>query len=69
MTLTQKGARAAAAMTEDILDSDPKIVASGKKEKEDDEKSERKKHEKYILEWIGQSFKPPSHKKDKKDED
>ena len=55
-------------MAEDILDSDPKSVASGEKEKEDDENLESKKREKAIVEWIGRPLKPPWGNKDE-DED
>ena len=69
MTLIRKGARAASevATAEDILESDPKSVASGKKEKEDDKNLERKKHEKSIAEWIVRPLKPPSRNEDGKD--
>ena len=71
MTITWKGARSAeeAATARDILESDPKSVASGKKEKEYDKNLESKKRDKSIAEWIGWPFKLPSHNKDKEEED
>ena len=49
MTLTQKGTRVAAASTaEDILETDPETVASGKKEKEDDISLDNKRRDKAI---------------------
>ena len=42
MTLTWKETRAAADTAEDILQSDPKSVASGKEEEDDDENLESK---------------------------
>ena len=70
MTLTQKVSRAAAAATaEDILDSDPKIIVSDEKENEDDKNSDKKDHDKYIAEWIGQTFKLHTRNEEKKDED
>ena len=71
MTLTQKGTRAtaAAATAEDILKSYPKTVASGKKEKEDEENLESKKRDRAITEWISRPSKLPSHNEDKEYED
>ena len=71
MKRTQKGARAAvaAATADDILESAPKSVASGRKEKEEDGNLESKKRKKAITEWIGRPLKPPLHSKDKEDED
>ena len=69
MTLTQKGTRVVAASTaEDILETDPETVASGKKEKEDDKSLDNKKRDKAIGEQIGGLFKPPSRNEDKEDE-
>ena len=50
MILIQKGTRAAAAeaTAEDILQSDPKMVASGEEEKEDDKNLESKGRDKSI---------------------
>ena len=70
MTLTQKITRVAAATTaEDILESDPKTVASGEKEKQDDKNLQSKHCDKTIAEWIGQPFKPPLRNEDEEDED
>ena len=71
MTITQKATRASALTPtdEDILQSDPKIVASGEEEKEDDENQESEKREKSIAEWIGRPLKPPSSNKVEEDED
>ena len=44
-------------MAEDVLQSDPKIVASGKEEREDNENMEREKHKKAIAKWIEQPLK------------
>ena len=66
MTLTRKGTRAAAAAAtaKYILESDSGTIASGKKEKEDDENLEIKKRKKAIAEWIGRPLKPPSRNED-----
>ena len=70
MKLPQKVTRAAAAATtEDILQSDPKRVASGKEEKEEDENLESKKREKAIAEWNGRTFKPPLSNEDEEDKE
>ena len=49
MTLTQKGTMAAAT-AEDILQSEPKSVASGEEEKEEEENLESNNREKSIAE-------------------
>ena len=71
MTLTRKGARAAAvaATAKYILQYDPEIIARGEIEKEDDENLESKKREKAITEWIGRPLKLPSRNKEEEDED
>ena len=70
MTLIQKGTRAAAAaVAEDILQSDPESVASGEEEREDDENLESKERNKSIAEWIGRPLKPPPINKEEEDED
>ena len=71
MTLTQKEGRGAVVVdtAKDILESDPEIVASGVKKKEDDKNLEKTKRDKAIAEWIGQRFKSPSRNEDEEDED
>ena len=61
MTLTRKVTREAAAAktAKDILESDPKTVASGEMEKEDDENLESKERDKVIAYWISRPLKPP----------
>ena len=58
-----------AATVKDILESDPKTVASGEKEKEDDKNLESKERDKSIAEWIGRPFKLPSRNEDEEDYD
>ena len=70
MTLTRKGTRVAAAATaKDISESNPESVASGEKQKEDDDNLESKERDKTIAEMIGRTFKLPSHNEYKEDED
>ena len=69
---TQKGTRLleTVAPVRDILESDPEIVASGKKEKKDDGNLEsNQKRNKSIAVRIGQTLKLPSQNKDEDYED
>ena len=64
---TQKVTGAAAALSGDIISSDPKSVVSSKKEKEDvGNLASNQKHEKYIAAQIVQPLKLTSSKEDKK---
>ena len=59
MALTRKVTRAAAATAKDILQPDPKSVASSEEERKDDENLGSEKRKKSIVEWIDRPLKPP----------
>ena len=66
MTLTLKGTRAAAvaATAKYFLQSYHKSVANSKEVAEDDATSDREKHERDIMDWIGRPCKPASSNED-----
>ena len=70
-TSDTKGKRAGSAtyLAGDILASDPKNVANGEKQKEDDGKSESKKRKRAIAARINRPLKFTSRNKDKEDKD
>ena len=66
MTLTRKGTRAeaTAAIVEEFLQYDYKIIANSKEVQEDDATSDSKKRERDIADWIGRPRKPPLSNED-----